>query len=286
MLRGGVCVLAGSLRKLGAAAYICPTVTSTPAHWPRTIDVWLAFPQHIRDKRLLSEYEQILSADERRRMLQYRFERDQHRYLVTRALVRIVLSRYARVAPADWVFQASRYGRPQICDAASIAATLSFNVSHTHGLILLAVTAGEAIGVDVENCDGQRRLPQSPEYFLAEQEASALRAVPLAARNRRFLEYWTLKEAYVKARGIGLSLGVDRFHFSFTDETRVILWTHEQLEDDPSRWRFWQFRPTPEHCAALCVERSTSQMPQLTATEIVPLRHERLVALTVTRTSA
>src|SRR5437763_959951 len=85
------------------------------------------------------------------RVCWFHFARDRRRYLVTRALVRTVLSRYMDIAPREWAFAVNDYGRPLITNAAAAARQISFNVSHTDSLIILAIAQGHELGVDVEN---------------------------------------------------------------------------------------------------------------------------------------
>ena len=111
----------------------------------------------------LDAYRRLLTADEHERMARFVFERDRRAFLLTRALVRTTLSRYAAVAPADWRFIANVHGRPEILDRPEGVPDLRFNISHTDGLIACAVTIGREVGVDVENIGRQltarRRRP-------------------------------------------------------------------------------------------------------------------------------
>ena len=113
------------------------------------IDVWLNFHQEVVDARLLSHLSALLSEDERRQQTRFHLADDRLRYLLTRAMVRTVLSRHAAVDPADWAFTVNAYGRPEIANPHPDARTLRFNVSHTRGLIALAVSREREVGVDV-----------------------------------------------------------------------------------------------------------------------------------------
>src|SRR5438094_1123446 len=107
---------------------------------PAEIHVWLAFYDEIADERLHAAYRELLDAAEKEQEPRFHFARDRRRYLVTRALVRTVLSRYVSIHPRDWVFAANAYGRPDIVNAQARDACLTFNISHTHSLIVLGVT--------------------------------------------------------------------------------------------------------------------------------------------------
>src|SRR5579883_2344010 len=115
------------------------------------IHLWLAFYEEIASESLHSAYTNLLNAAEREQQARFYFARDRRRYLVTRALVRTVLSRYLSVRPEELIFYANSYGRPEILNAQAQAVGISFNISHTHSLVVLGVTKQRSLGVDVEN---------------------------------------------------------------------------------------------------------------------------------------
>ena len=250
-----------------------------------SIDVWLAFYHEIEDARLLATLREVLSEEERGREPRFHFADDRKRYLITRALVRTVLSCYAEVAPQDWTFSANEYGRPRIADTHGAARRLSFNVSHTRGLIALGVTRGRELGVDVEHTTLREVSSGIAERFFAPCEVDALATVPVERRQDRFFEYWTFKESYIKARGMGLSIPLDKFGFHFPHERGVGLAIAPELGDDARRWAFWQYRPAAHYLLAICAERRGVETPRVTLRRAVPnLSHEPL-ALPLLRTS-
>lgn len=238
------------------------------------VDLWFTFYDAIRDVRLLGDYRRLLTQEELAQEQRFHFAKDQHRYLVTRALVRTVLSRYAPVAPADWVFSKTAHGRPEIANREPIARTISFNISHTQGLIVLAVSSGQAVGVDTENLRRREISIDVADRFFSAAEVNELHAVPAAAQHERFFHYWTLKESYIKARGLGLSIPLDQFGFYFPSASQVDISIAARLGDAASRWRFWQLRPAPDFLAALCVERTRPTAPRLVMRSVVPLSQE------------
>jgi 4'-phosphopantetheinyl transferase len=189
----------------------------------------------------------MLTPDETERMARFVFERDREIFLATRVLVRTTLSRYHPVAPADWRFVANAYGRPEI---AGRDTDLRFNLSNTHGLIVCAV-AHLDVGVDVERI--VRRAPlEVADRFFAAIEVAALRALPSHEQGRRFFDYWTLKESYIKARGLGLALPLGGFAFRFDDDGVPSIEIDPTLEDDGQAWQFEQRLVTSEHLVAVC----------------------------------
>ena len=245
---------------------------------PVEIHLWLAFYDEITGEGLHSAYRELLDAAEKEQESRFYFARDRRRYLITRALARTVLSRYAPVHPKEWVFSANAYGRPETVNSQAREAGLSFNISHTHSLIVLGVTRCRALGVDVENFRAREVSVDIADRFFAPQEVAALAATPPQRQQYRFFEYWTFKESYIKARGMGLSLPLDKFSFHYTDDHAVEIAIHPELADDSSRWQFWQFRPRPEYLVAICAERVDAQSPRLIVRQAIPMLSEETFA--------
>jgi 4'-phosphopantetheinyl transferase len=236
------------------------------------IELWLAFCDEIADQSLLADYRRLLVEEERQKEVRFHFARDRHRYLVTRALVRTVLSRYAAVAPQDWRFVEDAYGRPQIVNADPAARRISFNISHTRGLVVLGVTCERALGVDTEDVHARDAELGIADHYFAADEVAQLRATPPELQQTRFFEYWTLKESYIKARGMGLSLPLAQFGFDLSQPRGVRIGFHPPLDDDPARWAFSLWRARSDHYVAICAQRVGRDAPHLSFTKIVPLR--------------
>jgi 4'-phosphopantetheinyl transferase len=208
----------------------------------------------------LDSYRPLLSQDENDRMARLIFERDRQSFLLTRALVRTTLSRYASIAPADWQFMANVHGRPEILERPPGAPDLRFNISHTDGLIACAVTIGREVGVDVEHI--HRRLTHDVAgRFFAPAEVTDLRRLPAEDQERVFFDYWTLKEAYIKARGFGLALPLGDFAFKLQPPATPTIAFEPSLDDDESTWQFMQEWPTPQHRLGLAVRRTGRDLP-------------------------
>ena len=205
-------------------------------------------------------YLQWLSPDEHERMARFVFERDRVRFLLTRALVRTTLSRYAPVAPADWHFIANAHGRPEILDRPAGVPDLRFNLSHTDGLIACAVTIGREVGIDVEHV-GRRLTQDVAARFFAPAEVAHLQSLPADQQERVFFDYWTMKEAYIKARGFGLALPLGDFAFQFAPDRPPTITIEPSLNDDPATWQFQQDWPTPIHRLGLAIRRTGDDLP-------------------------
>lgn len=239
------------------------------------VHLWLANYDAISEESLHAAYRELMNVAEKEQEPRFYFARDRRRYLITRALVRTVLSRYAAVDPKEWVFATNHYGRPEAANAAAKEAGITFNISHTHSLIVLGVTRGRALGVDVENFQAREVSLDIAHHYFAPQEVEALNAVPAQHQQYRFFEYWTFKESYIKARGMGLSLPLDKFSFHYADDRAVEIAIDPELADDAARWHFWQFRPSPEYLVAVCAERTGAQSPRLVVRDAVPMLSEK-----------
>ena len=231
--------------------------------------LWSARPAAFADPAQLDRLRAILTDEERARIDRFRFARDRRTGLVTRALVRLTLSRYCEVPPARWRFRTNRHGRPEI---ASPASRLRFNVSHTEGLVVCLVGRGRELGVDAESLRRERRWLDLAERFFAPAEARALREVPAARRALRFLEYWTLKESYVKARGRGLTLPLSGFRFDLPvpAPARIRVRFTPSVEDDAARWQFSLDRLGPDHLVATAIDRLGAARVRIARYEAVP----------------
>jgi 4'-phosphopantetheinyl transferase len=239
------------------------------------VDIWLLFTDSVAAASELTVcYQNLLTVQETEKAARFYFAKDAHSYLLTRALVRTTMSRYVPIAAADWRFEPDRHGRPMIVNRHEQLRHLSFNISHTDGLIILAVTSGNAIGVDTECTRRQIPLEVADSCF-SPREIAVLGKMPQSMRHRGCLELWTFKESYVKARGMGLSIPLDKFSFDPGASDDGAVHFEDAFDDSPSRWAFYQFRPSEDHTAALCIERSANPAPELVCRRIVPLRSEQ-----------
>jgi 4'-phosphopantetheinyl transferase len=219
----------------------------------KTIRVDFAKPVGIADERV---YLAVLSDDEVRRAERFHFDRDRQLFVTSRGLVRKALSKYINVDPAAWRFEKNSFGRPEIIFP-SEGRVLRFSASNTDGLAMCAVAFNRDIGADVEYL---REPPLDVvDCSFAPVEAQSVLNCSGNERSERFFEYWTLKESYAKARGLGLSIPFNKFAFHLNESQPPRLEIDPGLVDQASEWRFWSWRPTQIHCAALCV-RSFDQL--------------------------
>ncbi len=239
---------------------------------PGTIHLYLACPDEINDPLLLSQYQSLLNAEESARWQRFHFAEHKHQYLVTRALIRSSLSLYVEKHPRNWRFSANRYGRPEIIKEHN-EPSLRFNISHTDGLIMCGIVLDADIGVDVENLQRNNATLEIAERFFSGREIDALYKTAAGERKQRFFDFWTLKEAYIKARGMGLSLPLDQFSFDIDQDQSARISFDASLQDNPDYWHFWRFKLSANHIAAVAIKSETNLQYQLTVNKVVPLNN-------------
>ena len=209
-----------------------------------------------------------LTPEERVRRDRYVRDADRQAFVVTRALVRAVLSQHGPSAPDAWRFVTNAHGCPSVVDTQAGAPRLEFNVSHTGGLVALAVARGHRVGIDVEDARRVVREDLAGRFF-APAEVADLRGLPAAEQPRVFFDYWTLKEAYLKARGIGIGLPLAEITILADDDPQTLAGppTHFALgpgvADQPDRWQLGRCQPTAQHVAAYAIARTAGEVAVL-----------------------
>jgi 4'-phosphopantetheinyl transferase len=243
---------------------------------PGEIQLWHARVSSMAgDQALWDEYGRWLSTEELAREQRFHQARDRQRHRLSRALERWVLSWHFGGAPHDWIFQADEHGRPFVIHPDPAVQSLQFNLSHTHEHIVLAVRNGGAVGVDVEGGRSVTASLDLAKQVLAEPELNAFKALPPPRQPMQFLAWWTLKEAYAKARGLGLALPLDQFGFDLGEPKAdqpgpLQWWASSSIEPDPPSWRFWQYRLSEEVVVSLCAQAHQAQA--VTWTAVLPGR--------------
>ncbi len=213
--------------------------------------VWLVVPESVQDPDELEHFRSLLSDDELSRYRRFHFQDDRHRYLVSHAMVRKVLSGYADLPPAEWCFTRSQHGRPEIANRGT--ADIRFNLSHTRGLAACIVTRGCACGIDTEQLDTHHHLTGIARRMFSAEEHRQLETLTGAALTESFFTRWTLREAFVKAKGIGISYPVRKLHFDIGDDRTIRVRFTPELDEDPARWQFRLLRPAATHIAAVAL---------------------------------
>jgi 4'-phosphopantetheinyl transferase len=193
----------------------------------------------------------LLSEDERARAARFRFVRDRVRFILARGLLRAILSRYLAVPAAELVFSYGAHGKPAL--AAPAGGVLHFNVSHTQDLALYALCGDQEVGVDVECVRTEIDVEAIARHFFSTHEVATLLALPTHLRAQAFYRCWTIKEAYVKGHGGGLSLPLDQFDVALTPGTPAAILATRPDATQARRWTITLLDPGSGYAAALAL---------------------------------
>jgi 4'-phosphopantetheinyl transferase len=233
--------------------------------------LWHLDIEAVSTEERLARYQRLLTEEERARHQRYHFEEGKRQYLLTRALVRTVLSAYApEVAPESWRFGQGAHGRPFIREPNALK-DVSFNLSNTRGQVVCLVARGCEVGVDVELRKSTRDLLALARRFFSERERVDLEALDPSLHCRRFYEYWTLKESYIKARGMGLAIPLDQFSFTFAPNGAIQIQCDPALSDEPRHWQFFQGSLSEQHALAGSLLRGDTPDREVIYLAAVPL---------------
>ena len=215
-------------------------------------------------------FESFLSADELTRANRFHFIKDRNHFVVARGLLRNLLAAYLGVNCAELQFCYGAQGKPFLL--LDSQAQINFNVSHSHGRAAFAFTRGRELGVDLEYVKDDFDDALIANRFFSRAEVLALRTVPADLRKQAFFNCWTRKEAYIKARGEGLSMPLDQFDVSLRPEEPVALLNNYREEREVSRWSM-QAIPAPEgYVGALVVEGRDWQLKNFSLDKSEPLK--------------
>jgi len=202
----------------------------------------------------------LLSAGERKAAGRFLSARDQHEYIVARSLVRLGLSAYFPVAPRAWCFGRDPGSKPFIIAPQGLFP-FQFSLSHTQGLVVLLITGATHAGVDVEKIKKTGDLPLVATKILAPIELASLNQLSGDVWVRRFFELWTLKEAYTKARGLGLSLPLKCIAFKTDSASRLVVEFAPEIKDEAQGWQFWLRCISPDYVLATAVRVKSGSPP-------------------------
>src|ERR1700738_3040122 len=188
------------------ATRVCNFPTADYCLVPDEVHVWRALLDQPRSS--LSLFTQVLSANERARAERFYFDADRRRAIIARGLSRLLLGHYLGRPAHQIEFKYNAFGKPALADA---DCPLQFNVSHSGDVILVATAIDRVLGVDVERIKQDMANAEIAARYFSPCEYRTLLALPPEIRGEAFFACWTRKEAYLKARGDGLSLPLDRF---------------------------------------------------------------------------
>lgn len=205
----------------------------------------------------LPKLRSILAPDELDKAARFYFDSDRQHYIVGRATLRLILSLYINVNPEHIHFHYNEYGKPRLAPEFD-PHLLNFNLSHSGGVALYALTHNRAIGIDLERIRSDFTYTEIAERFFSPQENALLQTVPAEDKLQAFFNCWTRKEAFIKAHGQGLSLPLDSFDVSFAPGQPPALLNMRGSPQEPAHWTLHGLSPGPGYAAALAVKAQTS----------------------------
>ncbi len=188
-----------------------------------------------------------LSKEEHGRVQRFRFAKDRTQFVVARSLLRTLLGRYLNSDPMLLDFNYGAQGKPQLRNESA----LRFNLAHSEALILYAVSWQQEVGIDVEYIRAAVSYETIAEQFFSAAEVAAVRSLPVDQQPQAFFNCWTRKEAYIKARGEGLSFPLDGFEVSLDSQLSLKVY---QFPHESERWRLYHLYPKSQYVGAVAVE--------------------------------
>ncbi len=223
---------------------------------PGVVHVWQAPLDDSPDR--ASRFQLYLSDDERERANRYRSPQPQFQFVITRSILRILLSRYLRIPSTHIHFEVQSQGK--LILARPSPSPVQFNVSHTRGMALIALTLQHAVGIDVERIDRAIQDRDIAERYFSAREAEHLASMPAPERPYHFFSYWTCKEAYLKMLGRGMAEGLAHCEITYDPElsaARIINLDQPNRGEDCSLYRM---TVGPEHIGAVAIASSSMQV--------------------------
>ena len=228
---------------------------------PDQVHVWYRLTESLRQPALATA-RALLSSEERSRYDGFRLACDRRDYAAAHALLRTSLSCYSEIDPQAWAFEAGGHGKPELPVRDGLRVRLTFSLSHARGIVACAIAPGANVGIDVERTDLTFDYSSIASRYLAPHEIVQLHRCRPQDRSARFVELWTLKEAYVKATGSGLSLALSRFGFQIEGD---------QIHFTPpgnavaGAWQFALFAPEPHYRMGVAIACRDSRVWKITA---------------------
>ena len=214
---------------------------------------------------IVERFSQLLAVDERARAARFHFERDRHHFIVARGCLRTILARYLEIAPLKIQFTYTPYGKPELSTSPSQAQSLNFNLAHSGGFALYGFTHVGEIGVDLEHVRPEFAGDDIARRFFSSDEVARLSELHANVRHEAFFNCWTRKEAFIKAKGIGLSLPLDQFDVTMAPGEPATLLRTRWDENEAGRWSLKAIDVGPGYVAAVAV---ASREWQLTFFEV------------------
>lgn len=235
----------------------------------RQVDLWCVSVDRIAEPSLWDAYRDLLSPDEREREQRFTCDEAHRNFLAARALLRTVLSRYTGIEPRRLEFRCNHFGKPSLRGHGDIP--IEFSLSHTRGLVVCAVTLQDLVGVDAEGARRRSSPMELARRYFSPAEAARVAERPTDERHAVFLDYWTLKEAFTKALGVGLSIPLADFSFTLLGEDSATISFAKPGDERPDQWQFHRLRLAPCYQVAVALRRPAAERSEIVIRQTIPL---------------
>jgi 4'-phosphopantetheinyl transferase len=197
----------------------------------------------------LAELARLLAPDERTRAARFHFERDRHCFVAGRGILRSILGRYLACPPEEISFVYGLKGKPSLP-----GAVLQFNLAHSDGLAVMAVTRGGAVGIDLERVRTLQDFGSIMNSVFTEGEIEAIAALPAMDQLRAFFTCWTRKEAYLNATGDGITVPLQRFSIPVVPGSPTCMVHVDGASQEVTRWSFHELPLGPDYVGTVAFD--------------------------------
>jgi 4'-phosphopantetheinyl transferase len=213
------------------------------------VHIWL-LSLHMEESSV-ENLRQILSGDELKRAGKFLFQKDRNHFIACRGLLRNILALYLNIDPGEIKFSYNSYGKPSLYGSTK---KISFNLSNSHGMAIYGLTLNRETGIDIEHIPKDFSWEEIVKNFFSEREITDLYKTPIYMRKKAFFSCWTRKEAYIKARGKGLSIPLDSFDVSLMPGEKAELLEVRGKREEKCRWFLKEIFIDSDYVAAIAVE--------------------------------
>ncbi len=233
------------------------------------VHVWFFRTDVALDNDQLAACLSQLSTDEKQRYQRFFYKEDKQSYLISHVLLRNTLSKYVDVPASQWLFICNQHGKPEVKKLRELPE-IEFNITHTKGLCACVVGMDAEVGVDAENINRQCNYKKLAQRMFSADENALLDSSD--EPSVQFYKYWTLREAYVKALGTGLSGSSKDFYFTMSEDDECISIHHKDKSEVDTDCQFGLYMPTAEHVMAVAIKKNSGMpvvMKQVVINEVL-----------------
>lgn len=218
-----------------------------------TLDIW-TIPLNVPESELLQMFS-VLNEEEKKSAMRFRFDKHRRRYIASHAAMRTILAKALSISAANLQFQTQKEGKPYLLDN-----PLYFNLSHSEELAMLVLSDQGEVGIDIEYLNFDIDTINIPKRFFHPLECEQLEQMPAEKRPLYFYYCWTGKEAYLKAKGVGIANHLQQFSLDFQNPANIkVRFTTQELEDFKN-WTVYTFRPKNNYLSTVVSSTASNNL--------------------------